>query len=145
MLDENPYRATLLSETKSAITRVVVALWWFVYLHPAISLALIYTCWMLTTTSLGRPPGFGEHPDTDAVHGAVHVLGITAALLTIAGPILIPVAFVWGFAQPFAQWPPGESTITKRIACLATYLLMLAIVMFVYSSDPFGALYWFWD
>ena len=145
MLHENPYRSTLMSETQGAGTRVAVALWWLVYLHPTIALTLIYGCWTLTTASLGRTPGFGELPENDAAHSVVHLLAIPAALLTISGPILVPIALVWGLAQPFAQRPAGESTTTKRIACLTTYLLMLAIVASVYSSDPFGAVYWFWD
>ncbi len=136
MLHENPYRATLLSETKSAGTRIAIALWWLVYLHPAITLALIYTCWMQTTASLGRPPGFGEHPENEAAHSAVHVWAIPAALLIIVGPILIPIALMWGLAQPFAQRPPQELTITKRIACVTTYILIVAIVATVYFSDP---------
>ena len=145
MLHENPYRATLLRETRSASSRVVVALWWFVYLQPVTTLTLMHTCWMLTALSLGRAPGFGELPDSDAAHSAVHVLGTSAALLTVAGPILIPTALLWGLAHPFAQRPPEGSTATKRIACVLFYLLMLAGVAYVYSSDPFGALYWFWD
>jgi hypothetical protein len=145
MFHNNPYNATLQSETQSAGGRVVIALWWWVYLHPAITLTLIYSCWMLTTVSLGRPPGFGEHPSNDPAHTVVHALGISAALSTLVGPLLIPIGLLWGLVHPFAQRPPDGPTITKRIACLTTYVVILAIVAYIYSSDPFGAVYWFWD
>lgn len=146
MLRENPYRATLHSEPADpgARSRAVAVLWWLVYLYPAISLALIYACWMLTTVSLGRPPEFGEHPDHDVVHGLMHSLAIPAALLALAGPVLIPVGLVWGFRQPFAQRLPN-SVVRNRLACLASYLLALVAVGSVYAADPLGAAYWFWD
>ncbi|WP_146403065.1 hypothetical protein [Planctomycetes bacterium CA13] len=100
---------------------------------------------MLTTVSLGRPPGFGELPDNVAAHNAVYVLAIPAALLTIAGPFLIPIGLVWGLAQPFGLRAPKEMPTAKRIVCLTTYVVILTIVDAVYSSDPYGAIYWFWD
>ena len=145
MFHNNPYKATLQSETQSAGRRVVIALWWWVYLYPAITLALIYSCWMLTTVSLGRAPGFGEHPSNDPARTVVHTLGISAALCTLAGPLLIPIGLLWGLVHPFAQQPPDTPTITKRIVCLTTYVVMMATAASIYSSDPYGAIYWFWD
>ena len=145
MHHENPYRATLTGKTKIAGTRVATAIWWLVYLHPAISLALIYTCWMLTTTALGRPPAFGEHPKNDLSHIAVHVLKIPAAVLAIAAPVFVPLALGWGLIHPFAKRSLAETTTKNRFVCLTAYILMLAITASLYSSDPYGAVYWFWD
>ena len=145
MFDDNPYEATSQSETQSAEGCAVTALWWWVYLHPAIALALIYSCWTITTVSLGHPPGFGEFPDNDPVRNVVYALGTLAGLSTLAGPLLIPIGLFWGLAHPFAQRPPHGPTITKRIACLTGYVAMLAIVASIHSFDPFGAIYWFWD
>lgn len=91
------------------------------------------------------PPGFSELPDNAAAHSVLHVFVILAGLLTMAGPILIPVALVWGFVQPFANLFPQESTTGMRIARLASCLLILAIVSYVYFSDPFGAVDWIGD
>ena len=145
MFHDNPYRATLLSQAQGARGRVVVVLWWLVYLHPVISLALIYSCWAITTVSLGHPPGFGEHPDHVLAHTAVHLLGTAGGLSTIAGVFVIPVGLLWGLVQPFARRSPEKPTITSRIACLSTYVVMMVIVVLVWDSDPFGAIYWFWD
>ena len=145
MFHDNPYRATLLSKAQGARGRVVAVLWWLVYLHPVISLSLIYSCWTITTVSLGHPPGFGEHPDHDPAHTAVHILGIFAALSFLAGVVLIPAGLLWGLVQPFARLPPEKPTITSRLACLSTYVVIMVVVVFIWYSDPFGAIYWFWD
>ncbi len=144
MLHENPYEATVLGESKRTSTRLVAGLWWIVYLHPVISAALVYCGWILTTVSLGHPPGFGEHPDNDLAHRGVHVLGLPAALLFIASPVLIPIGLIWGFAQPFAG-SAERSTTTKRIVCLAAYVLMLVFVASLCFWDPWAVMSWFWD
>ena len=144
MLDLNPYRTTVLASHASSSSRFVSLLWWLVYLHPVISLTMIYVCWTLTTVSLGRPPGFGEHPDNDVVHTVMHILAIPAALLTLAAPLLVPVGLVWGLTHPFAQ-RHTKVTVVNRVTCLSAYLLTLAFVACMHSSDPFGAENWFWD
>jgi hypothetical protein len=145
MLRDNPYKSTLLDKTQNVGDRIVTVLWWLGYLHLPIALMLIYGCWILTTASLGRPPRFGELTESDAAYKVVHVMAISAALLIFASPILIPVALVWGFTQPFAQRPLRNATVTKRFACLSTYMAMGALVATVYFFDPFGAVVWFWD
>lgn len=145
MHNENPYRSTLLSDTREPGIRVRIALWWLVYLHPLITLALIYACWILTTLALGRPPGFGEESESLIVHRLTYVLGATGAILTVAGPILLPLSLLWGLFQPFAERYSEGSKTTKRVMCVGTYFLMLVFVAFVCYYDPFGVLYWFWD
>ena len=152
MLDDNPYKPTLVDETKatlvdepkSSLSRFVVTLWWFAYLHPAIALALIHICWTITTVSLGRPPKFGEHPENEVAHSVLHLLDLPAVLLSLAMPILIPIALLWGFVQPFAQRIEKQMT-KKHIVCVVGHLLILAIVFAAYRYDPMGVLNWFWD
>lgn len=141
---ENPYQSTPLSGATSPNRRVIRSLWWAIYLHPVIVLILLYASWTVTAAALGRRPGMGEHPENDWVHGAVHFLEISAALLTLAAPILIPFALMSALAQPFASHQMQEP-VMKRVVCLATYLLMLSVVVAVYYFDPFGAVCWFWD
>jgi hypothetical protein len=145
MYNENPYSSTLLSETRKPGTRVRIALWWLIYLHPVITLALIYTCWILTAVALGRPPGFGEGSESLIVDSVTYVLGATGAILTLAGPVLLPISLLWGFGQPFAERYSEGSKTTKRILCVGIYFLMLVFVAFVCHYDPIRVLYWFWD
>ena len=137
MLEENPYRPPLPTENKAARGRIAAVFWWMIYLHAAITLALIYACWSITTVSLGRPPGFGEHPENALAHGALHTLDLPAMLLILGTPILIPIALWRGFTQPFADMRQGEPPAQKRVACLAVYLIILAIAFSISSYDPF--------
>ncbi len=144
MYNDNPYTSRLLSDTREPGTRVHIAVWWLVYLHPALTLALIYACWILTTFALGRPPGFGEESGSLIVYRVTYVLGATGAILTVAGPILLPLSLLWGWCQPFAERYSDGSKTTKRVLCVGTYFLMLAFVAFVCHYDRFGVLNWFW-
>ena len=145
MLDENPYQPVLSNGTTHTRTRIATAVWWTIYLHPAIALALVYACWTVTTVSLGRPPGFGEHPENELAHSVVHMLDACVLLLVLATPILVPIALVWGLSQPFAMSHQTESLFLMRVACLATYPLMLMAVTWVCYSDPFRVVYWYMD
>ena len=105
MLRDNPYEATGTTEAVSGRVAfpVKTVLWWLVFLHPVITMTLIYGCWGLTTASLGRPPAFGEHPSNDAMHTLVHAVGGAAMLSLLAGPALVPIGALWSLAQPFAS------------------------------------------
>ncbi|MDX1929045.1 MAG: hypothetical protein SFV81_21135 [Pirellulaceae bacterium] len=136
MYNANPYSSTLLTDTREPGTRVRIALWWLVYLHPAITLALIYTCWILTTVASGRPPGLGEESGSLIVCRVTYVLGATGAILTVAGPILLPLSLLWGLCQPFTERFSEGSKTKKRVLCLGIYFLKLVFVAFVCHYDP---------
>jgi len=147
MLDENPYKASGTTESVSSgfASRARVVLWWLIYLHPVITLALIYACWALTVVSLGRPPRLNEHSSQSAVQSAVHVLGNLAAVSLLAGLVLIPIGIVWSVVQPFARRRVAGVTVVRRLACPCAYTVMLVICVCIWAYDPFGTVYWFID
>ncbi len=145
MHNENPYKPAVSHGPLNASFRFTLALWWVIFLHPAIALSLVYACWALTAVSLGRPPGFGEHPESELAHSLVHAIDTPAAFLILSTPLLIPTALAWGFAQPFGMSRPVDSMVRPRIACLTAYTSMLVLVAWVCYSDPFGVVYWFFD
>lgn len=145
VLHENPYQPSLQSEVINERVRVTNVLWWMAYVHPAIALGLVYACWGLTCFSLGRPPGFGEHPEGDIAHRVVHALGFPAMLLILGTPVLVPLALVGIVFQPYGARRTTGSRIRARVACLTSYLLMLMAVAWVCYADPFGVWYWFMD
>ena len=145
MLEENPYRSTVQPVSKKASNSIGVAVWWVIYLHPAIALVLMHSCWAITAFSLGRSPRFGEHPENDVVHTVVHVLDLPAMLLILGTPIFIPTAVWQSFARPFAALNREDATMRMRVVCLIVYLLILAITAGICSCDPFRVIYWFMD
>jgi hypothetical protein len=145
MRNENPDKPAESHGPVNASFRFTLALWWTIFLHPAIALSLVYLCWALTAVSLGRPPGFGEHPENKLAHGLVHAIDTPAAFLILSVPLLVPIALAFGLAQPFGVTRPTGSMVRSRIACLTAYTSMLVLVAWVCYSDPFGVVYWFFD
>lgn len=145
MPDENPYEPSVFHERALPRNRLTLALWWMIYLQPAMTLLLVYACWAITSVSLGRPPSFGEHPENELADSMVHFLGTPAALLTLSTPLFVPAALAWGFLQPFGASRPATSIVKTRVACLTPYLFVLAFVALIWRSDPFGVVYWFID
>ena len=145
-MQDNPYETP--GTTHSVSARIALTaktmFWWLIYLYPVIAISAVYACWGLTAVDLGRPPGFGEHPENDAMHTLVHLLGNTTAISLLAGPMLVLLGAFWSVTQPFARRPSGVTTVS-RIVCLTTYVLMLVAVVSIWSHDPYGAIYWFRD
>jgi hypothetical protein len=145
MRSENPYKPSVSHGPLNGGFRFTLVLWWIIFLHPAIALSLVYTCWTLTAVSLGRPPGFGEHPENGIAHSVYHAIGYPLAFLILSTPFLIPIALAWGFAQPFGVSLPVDSMARSRIAFLTAYTSILMLVAWACYSDPFGVVYWFVD
>ncbi|MCP4478408.1 MAG: hypothetical protein GY818_09980 [Planctomycetaceae bacterium] len=152
MFHENPYKTTLVSETsllnETAVEKDakeldgrLVALWWIAYLHPVIILVLVYSLWAITAASLGHPPNFGEYTD----NYLIDILGIGCFLFFLATPVLVPSMLVWGWVHPFARRPTGELIISKRIACLITYMFVCASAVILFNFDPFKVVVWLMD
>ena len=93
----NPYKSTGVAESESPETasRRLSVLWWLVYFYPVIVLALVYASWIVACVSLGRPPGFGEHPEIQPAHAAFHVLANSTAILLLCCFLLVPSGMVW--------------------------------------------------
>ena len=144
----NPYKSTGVAESESPETasRRLSVLWWLVYFYPVIVLALVYASWIVACVSLGRPPGFGEHPEIQPAHAAFHVLANSTAILLLCCFLFVPSGMVWSFIQPFSfrQEQPGEN-LSARLVCTGLYILMLVIATFIWNWDPYRVVYWFLD
>lgn len=147
MSQENPY--TPPAEAGNKALRLASpfrkVMWWSVYLYPVFTLTMIYFCWALTVASLGRRPGFGEHPNTEPAHFLYHLLSIIAGIALLASPLVILAGLSLSIALPFAKSSSEGPLLRQRIVCVLGVVTMIGVAAGLLMYDPFGIMYWFFD